>query len=181
MGNRNRVEILLALLSAMALSLVACTGSQEQLPAAQVLSPTAVLSATPSVRPTQGVPDSTATASVPALPEINNLGSDWDVEVSDAAAPGEQKTYTHYPRSTVQYDELFFDDELVAVEYICPDETRDLMGWFAQAEDTADGRVPYKSWAIDFFRQGCRIDFTVENVEGDTLGLRFTSHCPTCH
>jgi len=191
MGNRNSVETLLTLLLTIALFLTACTGSQEALADAPVPSPTPAPSATPdtapSVTPTDVVPVATVsptavpTAQAPFFPDINNLGSDWEVEVSDPADPGEEKTYTHYPPSTVQYDALFVDDELVAVDYICIDETRDLTGWFSQAEEAVDGVVPLKSWPIDFFRQGCRIDLTVKNTKGDTVGLRFESHCPTCH
>ena len=189
MGNRNSVGTLLVLILAIGLSLTACTGSQGALADAPVPSPTPVPSATPgttpSATPTTAVPPATVSPTAPAalFPDVNNIGSDWEVEVSDPAEVGEQKTYSHYPPASVQYDELFVDDALVAVDYICSDETqdRDLMGWFSLTEEDVDGAVPYKSWPIDFFRQGCRIDITVENTEGTTLGLRFVSHCPTCH
>jgi len=189
MGNRNSVGTLLVLILAIGLSLTACTGSQGALADAPVPSPTPAPSATPdttpSATPAPVVPPATASPTAPALlfPDVNNIGSDWEVEVSDPAEVGEQKTYSHYPPSSVQYDALFIDDELVSVEYICTDESqnRDMIGWFARAEEAVDGVVPYESWPIDFFRQGCRIDITVENTEGATLGLRFISHCPTCH
>jgi len=189
MGHRNSVGTLLVLILTIGLSLTACTGSQDALADAPVPSPTPLPSATPgttpSATPTPVVPRATVspTAPVPLFPDVNNIGSDWEVEVSDPAEVGEQKTYSHYPPASVQYDELFVDDALVAVDYICGDETqdRDLMGWFSLVEEDVDGAVSYKSWPIDFFRQGCRIDITVENTEGATLGLRFVSHCPTCH
>jgi hypothetical protein len=188
MGNKHSVGTLLLLILVIALSLTACTGSQEALadaPASPTLVPSAtpveLPSATPDVTPTQDVPTATPTESAQYFPDINNIGSEYTVEVSESAELGEEKTYSHYPSNTVQYDALFVDDELLAVEYICIDETRDLMGWFSLAEEAVDGVVPYKSWAMDFYRRGCRIDFTVKNTEGDTIGLRFDAHCPTCH
>ncbi len=112
-----------------------------------------------------------------------DLGAAYDQSISEPVPVGTVRVYSHRPMYSVQYDELTVDDELVSVEYVCADgEHRDLTSWLTPVEsEPTGGTTTYRGWPMDFSRRRCSVNLTVRNTVGDTIGISFKSHCPTCH
>lgn len=115
------------------------------------------------------------------FPSNPNLGSGWEGSYAETGVEvGTEHTYSHYPQSYIVYDEVVVDDELVGVAFVCYDQPYDITDIFALLSEPGETPARYKSWDIEH-RDGCRVDFTIRNTSGDTMGLTFTAHCPICN
>lgn len=109
-----------------------------------------------------------------------NLGSGWEGSYAETdVAVGMERTYAHYPQSYIRYDELTVDDVLLKATFVCFDQPYDITDMFALESEPGETPARYKSWAIQC-RPECRIEFTIKNTAGATMGLTFTAHCPIC-
>jgi hypothetical protein len=86
---------------------------------------------------------------------------------------GAVRVYSHCPPvSPIRYDDVTVDDDLQRVELVCPDETTDITTRFARVHGFDDLLPHYASEPIEVPPQ-CRVDFTVKDTIGGSIGLWF--------
>jgi hypothetical protein len=120
-------------------------------------------------------PSPTATSTPTSLSSVSEAAY-----AEKGISVGELRTYTHYPTEHILYDEIFVDDRLDNVVYICQDKRYDISNSFRLQSASGETPALYTSWQINV-RPFCYIAFTVENVSGDTIGIEFKSHCILCY
>ena len=116
-------------------------------------------------------PESFSTLTTAIATNTINLGSGW---TPSNISPGNDdilRVYSHYPVNSLQYVNVYVDDDLIKVEKVCAAQTSDITHLFERRTDIENPQnLPH--YQSDFIRvDGCRIDFTVINNYGGNMGI----------
>lgn len=88
--------------------------------------------------------------------------------------------FTHCPPQTsIQYLSIAIDDDLEHVEMVCEDENEnlDLTTYFHPFDIENEELLHWKSDRIEL-KQNCRIDFTIADIKGVSVGMQIKKSQP---
>lgn len=103
------------------------------------------------------------------------LGNRWSGKVSEATAQGASRTYSHCPPElSIRYTQLGVDDDLEKVSVVCPSGDTEVTASFYRL-DTPNETLPVYQSSVLTVPDGCRIDFTVIDTLGVSIGMSFSS------
>lgn len=90
---------------------------------------------------------------------------------------GAIKTFSHCPPGeTIQYRAIAVDDTLLKVELVCNAGTNDITNLF-ESFPTNEKLLHYHSSTV-VLRPDCRVDFTVQDIQEDKIGLMIKREVP---
>jgi len=101
-----------------------------------------------------------------------SLGNGWTSNAMFLPTKkGAIKTFSHCPpETTIQYNSIAVDDELIQVILVCDDNTKDITNQFTQFSVENELLPFWRSSRIQL-KQNCRIDFVVRDTKGENIGM----------